>query len=198
MRDNDTQPPRPGSRRIRRIFQTSRYYVSDTGEVYYKLKRSDGYRRLATRRDQKGYPIIRLTINGTRHWCKIAHLVAAAFLGPRPPGMLVLHGDDNKENNTVPNLRYGTAKENADDREKNGRTAKGEAVGTSKLMATQVLAIRASRKSKSMLSRIYDVSRATIRHIRWRQTWRHILGVPERTIPKKGMPRSRLRHSRKP
>lgn len=39
-------------------------------------------------------------------------LVAAAFLGPRPPGCHVMHLDDDPTNNAASNLRYGTPREN--------------------------------------------------------------------------------------
>lgn len=39
-------------------------------------------------------------------------LVARAFLGPRPDGMEVLHGDHNPANNVLCNLHYGTRSEN--------------------------------------------------------------------------------------
>jgi NUMOD4 motif/HNH endonuclease len=43
----------------------------------------------------------------------VAHLVAAAWLGTRPPGNDVDHKDGNKQNNVVWNLRYITHRENA-------------------------------------------------------------------------------------
>jgi hypothetical protein len=41
----------------------------------------------------------------------VAVLVARAFLGPKPPGTVVLHRDDDPENNRVENLRYGRSAE---------------------------------------------------------------------------------------
>lgn len=39
-------------------------------------------------------------------------LVALAFIGPKPPGSLVMHHDDDPTNNTPGNLRYGSKSEN--------------------------------------------------------------------------------------
>ena len=50
----------------------------------------------------------------------VHHLVAQAFIGDRPEGQLVLHWDDDKRNNNVENLRYGTHKENIADAYRNG------------------------------------------------------------------------------
>ncbi len=41
--------------------------------------------------------------------------VAAAFLGPRPPGLEVRHLNGDPKNNTPSNLAYGTSSENARD-----------------------------------------------------------------------------------
>ena len=57
----------------------------------------------------------------------VSSLVAAAFIGPRPPGLGVLHGDDDPYNNNVSNLRYGTQAENNEDAFRNGgRRRKGQ------------------------------------------------------------------------
>ena len=50
----------------------------------------------------------------------VHHLVAEAFIGPRPEGMLVLHRDDDPFNNTVENLCYGTYSQNMRDKVANG------------------------------------------------------------------------------
>jgi hypothetical protein len=38
-------------------------------------------------------------------------LMAEAFLGPRPPGMMICHRDGDRGNNHATNLRYGTQSE---------------------------------------------------------------------------------------
>ena len=50
----------------------------------------------------------------------VSHLVADAFIGPRPLGMLVLHKNDIRDDNRARNLRYGTHKENVADSFRNG------------------------------------------------------------------------------
>lgn len=42
-------------------------------------------------------------------------LVAAAFIGPRPPGKIVRHLDGNRKNPRWGNLAYGTYAENTQD-----------------------------------------------------------------------------------
>ena len=52
---------------------------------------------------------------------KVHHLVAEAFIGPRPEGLLCLHRDDDKFNNTPENLYWGTQSQNLKDCIRNGR-----------------------------------------------------------------------------
>ncbi len=62
-----------------------------------------------------------LCYDGRQEGRMVSHLVAEAFLGPRPEGMLVLHKNDNAEDNRARNLRYGTQKQNVSDAFKNGK-----------------------------------------------------------------------------
>lgn len=73
-----------------------------------------------------GYLFVRLTINGKRKKWMLHNLMATLFLGPKPGrAFQVRHLDGNPKNNRIENLAWGTAKENAQDREKHGRTSKG-------------------------------------------------------------------------
>jgi hypothetical protein len=62
----------------------------------------------------------------------IHRLVLEAFHGPCPKGMQCCHLDGDPQNNRVDNLRWGTPKANAGDREFHGRTARGWKLGVSK------------------------------------------------------------------
>ena len=61
----------------------------------------------------KTYLLVCLSIDGKWKNCLIHHLVAFAFLGERPEGCFILHGDRGQLCNEVSNLRYGTPKENS-------------------------------------------------------------------------------------
>jgi hypothetical protein len=48
-------------------------------------------------------------------------LVLEAFVGPRPPGMVACHWDDDVTNNRLDNLRWATPSDNMYDRIRNGK-----------------------------------------------------------------------------
>ena len=82
----------------------------------------------------KGYHYIDLRYADRKKKTHSIHgLVLEHFDCERPNGKLALHNDDNKDNNHIDNLRWGSAKDNAEDRRRNGRTASGENNGAAKL-----------------------------------------------------------------
>lgn len=106
------------------------YEVSDSGKVFSVGSNWRGYgrRELQQTLNSYGYPSVRLTINGKRKRIVVHKLVAIAFIGPNPCGaMQIRHIDGDKTNNHVSNLAWGTARENADDRNCHGKTSQGEA-----------------------------------------------------------------------
>jgi hypothetical protein len=58
--------------------------------------------------------------DGTVKKKSVHHLVLEAFVGPCPPGLQTLHRDDDKKNNRLDNLIWGTPKQNRADMHKNG------------------------------------------------------------------------------
>lgn len=67
-----------------------------------------------------GYMQVFLVGSGIRKTMRVHRLVAAAFLGPRPDGLETRHLNDNKEDNRLVNLAYGTKSENMQDKVRNG------------------------------------------------------------------------------
>ena len=87
-----------------------RYSVSSLGRVRGPLK------MLKLMPKRANY--LKVAIGGTYYF--VHHLVALAFIGPKPEGCMVLHRDDDRTNNCIDNLYYGTASDNAVDRVTNG------------------------------------------------------------------------------
>ncbi len=96
------------------------YRVGSDGSVW-SLKTE---RLLAcVRENASGYFVVTLYRRGSGKVVRrLHHLVLEAFVGPRPPGMEACHNDDDRTNNALCNLRWGTRLENAADRVRNRRT----------------------------------------------------------------------------
>ena len=58
----------------------------------------------------------RVMLHNPQRHAYVHHLMAESFIGPRPPGCEVLHGDDNGFHNWLGNIRYGDEEENRLDR----------------------------------------------------------------------------------
>ena len=75
---------------------------------------------LRTPPNQDGYPRANLSAQGKSQVRHVHALVAEAFIGPRPDGVDVCHGDGDPANNRLDNLRYGTRSENMLDAVRHG------------------------------------------------------------------------------
>lgn len=88
----------------------NRYLISTFGRV-----RSRATGRILSS-SGKRYPAV--TLGGRR--VRVHVVMAETFLGPRPPGHQVLHADDDKQNNWIGNLAYGTPSDNLRDAHRHG------------------------------------------------------------------------------
>lgn len=130
----------------------------------------------------KGYKTVK--INKKTYY--VHHLVLIAFVGPCPPGMECRHfPDNNRANNKLENLQWGTPKQNQADRIHNGTnngfikrdTAKGTRNSFAKLTEFVIPFIRnriAEGCSDKEIASDYQVHPSTISLIRKRKTWRHV------------------------
>lgn len=105
----------------------------------------------------------------------VQHLVAAAFLGPKPPGCWVLHGDGVRTHNIVTNLRYGTPTENCADTALHGMQVIGSDFPTAKLHEWTASVVRALRGywTQAELAMLFEVSASAIQAVHDGRTWRH-------------------------
>lgn len=115
-----------GVLRFREIPSAAGYFADADGMIYSKTKgRGDRYAFLAPRKlspwiDPRGYVHVTLYACGKRRHLVHA-LVAEAFHGPRPVGMVVRHLNGDPSDNRPENLAYGTQAENLAERERHGR-----------------------------------------------------------------------------
>jgi hypothetical protein len=64
----------------------------------------------------RGYEIIQLARFGRREYRPVHRLVLLAYVGPPPLGHEACHGDGDRVNNRLANLRWGTKSENMQDK----------------------------------------------------------------------------------
>ncbi len=117
-----------------------------------------------------GYFYISVCIDAKREKRNIHELVCLAFLGERPEGCHIDHGDKNRQNNRLINLTYKTVFDNC--------SMPGSKHPFALLTEAQVLEIRDKYKPRQytavMLGKEYGVDKSTINKITSRINWRHI------------------------
>lgn len=113
------------------------YSISNLGRVisHHRYKGLQPGRLLALYLDKDGYLKACLARSGSKIYRFVHYLVAAAFIGPRPLGMVVNHKDATepatmKLNNRADNLEYVTNQQNADHASRNGLLATGDRHGS--------------------------------------------------------------------
>lgn len=155
-----------------------KYRVSDCGVVESRtyLTRFE-WRPLKDRFDSSGYKHVVLYGEHGPTTFKLHRLVLESFVGPCPEGMQARHLDGNKTNNCLTNLRWGSRKENAFDKERHGTHPRGEAVWNCKLTDADVRRLRSLVKSGHSIrsiAKILGVSAETARQASCGNTWKHI------------------------
>lgn len=156
------------------------YSVSNFGQVRGERRTVPGklgstrtlpQKLMALNFDSHGYYQVSLRKDEARQTYKVAYLVALAFIGLRPEGMEVAHGDGTRDNNHVRNLRYDTPTGNAADRLQHGTDCRGEKSNRAKLTTAQVLAIRNDARSQRAIAAQYGVSHRVVWGIKHKEGW---------------------------
>ena len=104
------------------------YEVSDQGRVRRAAPAANSHsgRVLRPNIDRYGYPYVRLSQSGVVRDFKVHRLVAQAFHGEPPEGSQTCHRNGDRQDNRPVNLCWGSAADNAADRDKHGTTQAGE------------------------------------------------------------------------
>lgn len=103
------------------------YAVFQSGRVFSFTKwRGESSREMVQHENSHDYMRVRLVVKGKRKSYFVHKLVAELFMSPQPSAKHeIRHLDGDRTNNAYDNLAWGTRKDNADDRERHGRTARG-------------------------------------------------------------------------
>jgi hypothetical protein len=115
-----------------------------------------------------------LCVGYNRRQYTVHSLVLETYVGPRPRGAYGCHKNDNKLDNSLENLYWGTPRQNSLDCLRN----KGTDHPMVKLTEEKVLKIRQLHEQGAggykTIAKLFDVSSGTIKDIIKRKTWNHI------------------------
>lgn len=165
------------------------YRVSDNGIVFSTSKRANrGRPKFPIVRKTficSGYPAVHLQKNKKAYKRYVHRLVLESFVGKCPKGYQCRHLDGNPLNCNLGNLRWGTRKENQNDRITHGTDNRGIKHGMNKLTESDVLLIfKLANQSKKntriidkdvdyrAIAKKFNVSPTTIGNIVAGKTWR--------------------------
>lgn len=155
------------------------YYVSSDGIVFSTQDwRGKRFRELTQYPNTYGYMRVRLTNESVRVSKFVHKLVADAYLTKKPSDdYQICHINGNKNDNRAVNLRWGTAKDNAKDREDHGKTARGIRNGFSKLTENDVAEIKKmimQKEAQWKIAKKFGVSQSAISRIATKEQWKHV------------------------
>jgi hypothetical protein len=140
--------------------------------------RGYGIRKITPKTGRSGYlKVCLFDENKKVHRFYIHKLVAETFLGERPEGAQIRHLNGNKTDNRVSNLAWGSAKDNAKDRDRHNTTARGERNGFSKRKESQIREILKLKKlnfSNIEIARKTSLSKDYISAVVCGKIWHHI------------------------
>ena len=120
--------------------------------------------------NHKGYP----TINDKGYLQTIPRYLYILKYGNVPDNIVIRHKCDNPLCINLEHLESGTARDNVNDKVIRGRQPYGENSSLSKLSEKQVKEILNSKLKQKELSKIYNVSQATISLIRTGKRWKYL------------------------
>lgn len=122
-----------------------------------------------------GYMIVNLYRDGEVTVVTVHRAVLEAFVCPRPSKLEGLHNDDNKNNNRLTNLSWGTKQQNENDKVARGRSLRGEKQRFAKLTKKDVLEIRRRiGEPQADLAEEFGCTFSNISAIQLRKSWRHV------------------------
>jgi transcriptional regulator with XRE-family HTH domain len=151
-------------------------YMVDECGVVVSLKKGE-WRVRKQGSSGNGYRIVALYERGKTSNKSIHSLVMAAFIGPRPPGLVINHKNGIKTDNRLENLEYVTQAQNDQHSRDTGLTnSYGENNGSAKLsdtQAAQLLAFRGTMLLREAAAQ-FGVSQTLVNHIWNGRTRQHL------------------------
>lgn len=174
------------------------YYISPCGEIL--SKKGGIWKKLKpySNKSQNGrYYASIMDFSGKKRNMGVHKLVAFAYIGPKPKGMVVCHNNGNPMDNTVSNLRYDTLKSNSADSLAHGTRVIGEkthnAVLTERIVV-EIFSLAASGLLGTDIAKTLGFSNVCIQSVIARRNWKHVKIDPLilEKVSKKPYSRSRI------
>lgn len=160
----------------RRVGAAPQYLITPLGDVYSCYRGQ--WKKRCPQVHSNGYLALYLSTDGKRHRVYIHQALADAFIGPKPtPRHEVRHLNDNRLDNRLANLAWGTRAENSADMVRNGRSRPGVRNAQARLTEDQVRDIRrrwALRERQRDIAATHGVSQRAVLFILKGQTWKHV------------------------
>ena len=157
------------------------YSVSNPGRVRRDVRRRNFFAGTLLRpsKTPTGYWEVRLGLRGQARNHMVHALVAAAFIGPRPPEKQVNHKDGDKLNATLSNLEYVTDAENKAHAAMLGLLPFGERHWHARLTEDAVRRIWEVSKRpfygwRTAVAKELGVSDTAVRHVLYGNSWRRV------------------------
>lgn len=143
------------------------YQASSLGSVKsLKRKMCPKDKILKPYQDKNGYWCVNLTKNKKQRIQYVHHLVALAFLGPRPKGYHIHHLDNDSSNECITNLEYVSPRRHLEiTRKHNGITL---------LTKWQVIKIRSSCDTQHKLAELYNCNQGSISKIKSMKHYKYL------------------------
>lgn len=152
--------------------QEGNYEISTLGNVRsYKRSKDGNPSPIKPCLDGRGYFNFTVTINGRYHTLPIHIVSAKAFLPNPNKYKLVRHLNDNKKDNRLVNLAWGTHMDNRNDAIINGKT-------NQKVSDALVKFIFEAPYSNSSLANRFNLSRGMVYGIKHGKGWNRVTGAP--------------------
>lgn len=159
------------------------YFAGSDGSIWSSMPGRGGRYKslhvLKPNRDKGGYLQVVLYIGEerTKRRYAVQRLVAVAFLGLCPDGMVTRHRNGNQLDNRPENIRYGTQAENIADKVTHGTMARGERNGNAKLtdaQAAEILRRVRAGEAGGVLAKEFGVDRNTVGLLKNGRSRRHL------------------------
>lgn len=147
------------------------YSVSNLGRVKSHRRYRVAERIMRPSASGKGYRTVFLRFNELRDRRFVHEMVLEAFVGPRPPGMEVAHGNGVRDDNRLENLRWDTRSGNFSDKTRHGTATVGDRHGRRKLTSQEALLIRAAAGTCKEIGDKFGVGPMQVSRIKNRKNW---------------------------